>query len=693
MRTDFLLIVILFISFNGRSFSQTNANIATSGNVLVVYKMNDDTSRIIKDYYVEKRNIPSTNVIGVTLPERENVFDPVSGITHLIKLSQFKEIIEDSVNNANYAYPGTIHAWMYFKNHIADTLEYYLNNTYLNGEILANKIRYIVLCKGIPHRIMAAHDYSWSGYYNNLCLDGLICLLNQTDPNKFFLNLFGNTISTNLISNPYKDVDPTYTMDYRFITNHFINSNNWQLSYLVSRLDGLTYEDVKSIIDKSIASDMSGNSTWVIDNDPDGVAGYYLDWAKDELNSLEFNTNWNNTDQWITQNSSTPVIGYTSHGVHADDPSNPYTYIQDSLNFIYANGSIFNTHESFNGHSLGSLTRRDGAFMGLLTEFILTEGNCGVGHTWEPGGGNWSVIDVSIQFPAYAMGYSVVDAAYLGMPYLARQNVVVGDPLTTIAWGKQTTTKNISMTGTNLITDTTTINTGDTLTFNSSAHLNLKHHGFVTGSCTLQVESNVIISSTDWQRALLLAAENDHPKLVWSVNPDMTPFTKYRIYREIDTKPWKLIDRTTYQYYLDNVLVFSDPEGGIGEFVQYYVISVNNTSASVPSNTVSGMFNKAQTGKIILPQTQLVENYNLSQNYPNPFNPSTVINYAIKEAGLVKIKVYDILRDEVAVIVDEPKQVGFYSVKFNASKLPSGVYIYTIKSNDFTASKKLMLLK
>jgi hypothetical protein len=85
--------------------------------------------------------------------------------------------------------------------------------------------------------------------------------------------------------------------------------------------------------------------------------------------------------------------------------------------------------------------------------------------------------------------------------------------------------------------------------------------------------------------------------------------------------------------------------------------------------------------------------YELSQNYPNPFNPSTTIKYQIPNAGNVTLIVYDILGREVTTLVDEFKNEGRYEVNFNASKLASGVYIYTIKSNDFTASKKLMLLK
>lgn len=81
------------------------------------------------------------------------------------------------------------------------------------------------------------------------------------------------------------------------------------------------------------------------------------------------------------------------------------------------------------------------------------------------------------------------------------------------------------------------------------------------------------------------------------------------------------------------------------------------------------------------------------QNYPNPFNPSTMINYSIKDEGFVKLIIYDVLGREIAVLVNEKKETGSYSVEFNAFQLPSGVYIYTLQVNGYTASKKLLLLK
>lgn len=86
-------------------------------------------------------------------------------------------------------------------------------------------------------------------------------------------------------------------------------------------------------------------------------------------------------------------------------------------------------------------------------------------------------------------------------------------------------------------------------------------------------------------------------------------------------------------------------------------------------------------------------NFTLYQNYPNPFNPSTIIKYQIPQGGLVTLKIYDILGNEIKTLVKEYKGVGRYEVKFNASNLSSGIYIYRISANDFISSKKMLLLK
>ncbi len=85
--------------------------------------------------------------------------------------------------------------------------------------------------------------------------------------------------------------------------------------------------------------------------------------------------------------------------------------------------------------------------------------------------------------------------------------------------------------------------------------------------------------------------------------------------------------------------------------------------------------------------------YSLEQNYPNPFNPTTKITFAIPKSGNVELKVYDLLGREVSTIFSGFKQIGNYSVEFDGSKLASGVYFYKLVTGDFTATKKMALVK
>jgi len=85
--------------------------------------------------------------------------------------------------------------------------------------------------------------------------------------------------------------------------------------------------------------------------------------------------------------------------------------------------------------------------------------------------------------------------------------------------------------------------------------------------------------------------------------------------------------------------------------------------------------------------------YELSQNYPNPFNPTTVIKYSVVEKGNIVLRIFNILGQEVAALVDEVKAPGVYQVNFDASELAAGMYIYQIQAGSFVTSKKMMLLK
>jgi hypothetical protein len=92
--------------------------------------------------------------------------------------------------------------------------------------------------------------------------------------------------------------------------------------------------------------------------------------------------------------------------------------------------------------------------------------------------------------------------------------------------------------------------------------------------------------------------------------------------------------------------------------------------------------------------------FKLEQNFPNPFNPTTRIQYQIsaspnpsKGGALVTLRVYDILGSEVATLVNEEQQPGYYEVQFNGINLASGMYVYRLQAGDFVSVKKMVMIK
>ena len=137
--------------------------------------------------------------------------------------------------------------------------------------------------------------------------------------------------------------------------------------------------------------------------------------------------------------------------------------------------------------------------------------------------------------------------------------------------------------------------------------------------------------------------------------------------------------------------------------ISYSFITEDGSQVNVPSdtvqsttgtinNTASVSWNDALVTSVRLEET-IPNNYTLKQNYPNPFNPSTNIEYSIPSESFVELKVYDVLGNEVATLVNEQQQAGVYRADFTAENLPSGMYFARITANEFTQVVKMTLLK
>lgn len=194
------------------------------------------------------------------------------------------------------------------------------------------------------------------------------------------------------------------------------------------------------------------------------------------------------------------------------------------------------------------------------------------------------------------------------------------------------------------------------------------------------------------QNISITAIPDECPVISWSSVQYATHYKIYRANSLMGRYFYEHVGTTSNTSWTDNSVLVRPPQ--TASSTNYYrVASVDSYSEeSITSAEVSCGTNYAQKD---VAQNNRIEafEYSLTNNFPNPFNPSTTIYYSIKEQVQVNIKVFDILGREVTQLVNEIKEPGKYSVKFNAAGIASGLYIYTIKAGSFFDSKKMLLNK
>ena len=193
---------------------------------------------------------------------------------------------------------------------------------------------------------------------------------------------------------------------------------------------------------------------------------------------------------------------------------------------------------------------------------------------------------------------------------------------------------------------------------------------------------------------------NNHPKITWSAckEPDVFNGGHIKVFRGYE-------DEVGYISYMlaatiggnsiswvDDAVTLGNPRTSTHYF--YKISSVDLMSHESPTTNPIEFSGTGPIWKNSDVNTDgSIKEFSLYQNYPNPFNPSTKISYSIKEEGLVTLKVYDVLGKEIATLVNENKPAGLYEAEFDASSLPSGMYIYKIQSGQFSDVKKMLLTK
>ncbi len=161
-----------------------------------------------------------------------------------------------------------------------------------------------------------------------------------------------------------------------------------------------------------------------------------------------------------------------------------------------------------------------------------------------------------------------------------------------------------------------------------------------------------------------------------------------RLFRFYSNQIWYSIDKGSAWIEVDN--------SGLGYIgIDDAVIDLNNRIYLATNEGV--YFGEADSIVVSVEENEPLTNFYLSQNYPNPFNPSTVISYRLPVSGMVMLKVYDVLGNEIATLVNEEKHPGTYEVEFSPEssiKHPaSGIYFYQLRACDYTETKKMVLIK
>lgn len=181
---------------------------------------------------------------------------------------------------------------------------------------------------------------------------------------------------------------------------------------------------------------------------------------------------------------------------------------------------------------------------------------------------------------------------------------------------------------------------------------------------------------------------NGHPRLSWSAGE--WDVKLYEIWRDNGDDYVKIAEvnapTTTYDDY-DLIISGNNPYSA-----WYYIIAkdLTNLTSAASSSLRVRYYGMQKDG---LEVTQIPNIPTLYQNYPNPFNPITTIKYSIPEEQLVSIKLYNGIGQEIAIIVDGIKQPGYYQINFDASKLSSGIYFYTMRAGSTINSQKMILQK
>jgi len=244
----------------------------------------------------------------------------------------------------------------------------------------------------------------------------------------------------------------------------------------------------------------------------------------------------------------------------------------------------------------------------------------------------------------------------------------------------------------------------------------LEGTGFITGKGYLNIGQGGDIKINSWNKSVFKGREGNHPKIYWGKFPNSVNVTSYKIYRrkgETSFTHIGTVSPNSPRYFIDNTVTILDRPEPFATFAEYKVTATYQNGNPIVESDFSNTIRYDEVDGIAVDKmtannSEVITEYKLFQNYPNPFNPTTKIGYKLKDRGYVKLMVYDIKGERIAVLVNQEQEAGYYEVEFGVGNgllsvpdtgIASGIYIYRIEVIGegnipvYTEMRKMILLK
>jgi len=338
--------------------------------VLLVINANSHISRKIGTYYRKRRGIPKRNICVINAPTDEEIGREVYDVKVKLPISDF-----------------------------------------LKSRGIEDRILYIVTTKGVPLRISGPLG-------EHASVDSELALLYRE------ITGIGYPLKGGIL-NPYYNADPDFSGDFHF------NRADYDI-YLVTRLTGYDFKDVKGLIDRGLKPEMSGKFVFDMDGDNASIGNIWMRRGAKILEEMGFDVLLESSGRYVTGEGD--VLGYVGWG--SNDPSCSGRFLGNSwrrgaLALIFVSTGARTFEEPPEGWTAGSWGDTELYFYGSpqsLIADLIREGVTGTaGYVYEPY--LEACVRPDILFPAYVSGYNLAESFYMATKYLSWQTVIVGDPL------------------------------------------------------------------------------------------------------------------------------------------------------------------------------------------------------------------------------------------------------------------------